>query len=80
MDQIASFGSTGVWLNFITALLIAGCLYFTLTYFQYLKQENEELMKKAKTFAVGSLLLALIIPVFYQMYIMWQMMNFNSFD
>lgn len=79
MEQLSSFGTNGIWIGIISTVFLASCLYFSLTYFEQLKKENEQLIKQSKLFAVGSLVLALIIPAVYQLYVFNQMMNINSF-
>ncbi|MCM3584853.1 hypothetical protein M3182_03720 [Mesobacillus maritimus] len=74
MEQLALTGSIGIWIGIFSALLLAACLYFTLTYFEHLKQGDERLIKQSKLFAVISLFLALGVPGFYQLYLFNQMM------
>ena len=52
-----------------TVLMLSACLYFTLTYFEYLKQDDKRLIKQSKLFAVITLFLALGVPAIYQLYI-----------
>ncbi|WP_400195323.1 hypothetical protein [Lysinibacillus telephonicus] len=58
---------TGNWFSIISKLLIVSCLYFTLTFFQYLKEGDERLIKQSKAAAVVCLGLALLIPGIYFM-------------
>lgn len=66
MDNLTLMG-TGIWFNIITKLLIVACLYFTLTFFQYLKEGDERLIKQSKTAAVVCLGAALLSPGIYFM-------------
>ena len=66
-------GNMGIF----TVLMLAFCLYFVLTYFEHLKKGDEQLTKMAKWLAVGSLILALLIPAIYQLYVYNQMTNIN---
>ena len=77
MEHINSFEIMAIWIGLFSMLFIVTCLYFSLTYFDHLKKENEQLIKQSKFFAVISLLLALTIPLIYQLYIFNQMMNYN---
>ncbi len=74
MEQIAFTGSIGIWLGIFSALMFTASLYFTLTYFEHLKHEDTQLIRKSKFFAVISLLLGLLAPVLYQLYLFNQMM------
>lgn len=62
-------------MGIFTVLMLAVCLYFILTYFEHLKQDDKRLMKQSKLFAVITLFLALGVPAFYQLYIYNQMMQ-----
>lgn len=75
MEQFTFAGSIGIWLGILSAFMFASCLYFTLTYFKYLKQGDERLIKQTKLFAVITLFLALVVPSFYQLYILNQMIR-----
>lgn len=75
MGQLAFTGSIGIWLAIFSAIMFTACLYFTLTYFEYLKQGDDRLIKQSKLFAVITLFLALGVPVFYQLYLLNQMMS-----
>lgn len=61
MDQLAFTASIGRWFGLFSAVMLTACLYFTLTYFEYLKQEDVRLIKQSKFFATITLFLALII-------------------
>ena len=64
-------GNMGIF----TVLMLAVCLYFTLTYFEHLKQGDKRLIKQSKLFAVVTLFLALGVPAIYQIYIYYLMMS-----
>ena len=76
MNQIASMGSIGIYLGIFSSLMLAVCLYFSLTYFEHLKYGDDRLIKQSKLIAVISLVLALMVPAFFQLYVFNQMMNF----
>lgn len=76
MNQIASMGSIGIWIGILSVILLGFCLYFTLSYFEHLKYGDDRLMNQTKLGAVLTLVLALLIPAFYQLLIFNQMMNF----
>ncbi|MEK4485417.1 hypothetical protein MHH81_07390 [Psychrobacillus sp. FSL H8-0484] len=76
MNQL---GSMGIWIGIFSAFTFAICLYFSLTYFEHLKNDDDRLIRQSKLFAVLSLLLALIFPVLYQLYLLNRMMNLNGF-
>jgi hypothetical protein len=77
MNQLASMGSMGIWLGIFSACMFTVCLYFTLTYFEHLKHGDDRLIRQSKLFAVISLILALMVPALYQLYLFEQMMNIN---
>lgn len=76
MNQIASMGSVGIWIGIFSAIMLAFCLYFTLTYFEHLKYGDDRLIKQAKMGAAITLVLALLVPAFFQLFLFNQMMNF----
>lgn len=76
MNQIASMGSVGIWIGIFSAIMLSFCLYFTLTYFEHLKHGDDRLIKQAKMGAVITLVLALLVPAFFQLFLFNQMMNF----
>lgn len=65
----------GSSMGIFTVLMLAVCLYFTLTYFEHLKQGDKRLIKQSKLFAVITLFLALGVPAIYQIYIYYLMMK-----
>ncbi len=74
MDNL-SFVHTGNWVNIVASLIIVLCFYFTLTFFQHLKEGDERLIKQSKAAAVICLALALLIPIIYNFYFVSKMMN-----
>lgn len=65
----------GNWLGILSIVFIVLCLYFTLTFFQYLKQEDARLTKQSKFGAVICLAVSLLIPAIYNLYIFFEMMR-----
>ena len=65
----------GSSMGIFTVLMLAVCLYFTLTYFEYLKQGDKRLTKQSKLFAVITLFLALGVPAIYRIYIYYLTMS-----
>ncbi|CAM3205844.1 hypothetical protein FITA111629_09805 [Filibacter tadaridae] len=74
MDNVALMG-TGNWLGILSTLFFILCFYFTLTFFQHLKSGDERLIKQTKLTAVFCLVLGLLIPAFYSLYIYNEMMR-----
>lgn len=72
MDQFASPGSMIGFFELFSAVMFTLCLYFSLTYFEHLKNGDDRLIKQSKSFAVISLALALIVPAFYLIDLMSQ--------
>lgn len=66
---------TGNWLGILSIVFIVLCFYFTLTFFQYLKQEDARLTKQSKLGAVICLAASLLIPAIYNFYIFFEMMK-----
>ncbi|HWL23796.1 MAG TPA: hypothetical protein VNR38_08610 [Ureibacillus sp.] len=75
MDQLASFGTMGIWVGIFSSIMFVLCLYFFLTYFEHLKHDDDEQIRNSKFLAVVTLALALIVPAFYQLFLFNQMMN-----
>ena len=75
MDQFNSLGTNVIWVGIVSTVFFGTCLYFSLTYFEHLKKGDEHLIKMSKLLAVGSLILALVIPGLYQLYVFNQMTN-----
>ncbi|WP_039042197.1 hypothetical protein [Sporosarcina sp. ZBG7A] len=61
------FGTVN-WLNILSAVFVIACLYFTLSFFQHLKMEDQRLAQQSKIAAVVSLAVALLIPAIYGVY------------
>ena len=76
MNALASSGQIGIWLGIFSAFMMTVCLYFSLTYFEHLKYGDDRLIRQSKLFAVISLVLALMVPAFYQLYMFNEMMNY----
>ena len=76
MNELTSSGQIGIWLGIFSAFMMTVCLYFSLTYFEHLKYGDHRLIRQSKLFAVISLVLALMVPAFYQLYMFNEMMNF----
>ena len=55
----------GSSMGIFTVLMLSACLYFILSYFEYLKQDDKRLIKQSKFFAVITLLLALGVPAIF---------------
>jgi len=68
--------NAGIWLTFVTPIFLVSALYFTLSFFQYLKMDNDRLMTQSKWGAVISLAIALIVPAIYQIVVYYQVMNY----
>lgn len=75
MEEVKTFGNTFNWISIISTLFIPLCFYFTLTFFQHLKKDDERLIKQTKLAAVICLALALLVPAFYNLYMINQMMK-----
>lgn len=52
-------------MGMFAVLMLSACLYFILSYFEYLKQDDKRLIKQSKYFAVITLLLALGVPAIF---------------
>ena len=68
--------NAGIWLTFVTPIFLVSALYFTLSFFQQLKIDNERLVNQSKWGAVISLAIALIVPAIYQIVVYYQVMNY----
>ncbi|WP_419959614.1 hypothetical protein [Psychrobacillus sp. BM2] len=66
---------TGNWAGIISTVLIILCFYFTLTFFQYLKQGDDRLTRQSKFGAVICLAASLLIPTLYNLYFFNAMMQ-----
>jgi len=56
---------TGGNIAIFTVLMLSFCLYFILTYFEYLKKDDKRLIKQSKLLAVITLFLAFGVPAIY---------------
>ncbi|SDO15438.1 hypothetical protein SAMN05518871_11137 [Psychrobacillus sp. OK028] len=72
---MGNFMGTGNWLGIFSTVLIIMCFYFTLTFFQYLKQDDARLTKQSKFGAVICLAASLLIPTLYNLYMFNEMMK-----
>ncbi len=78
MEQFNLLGTGVIWVGLVVTMFFGACLYFSLTYFEQLKKEDDN-FRQSKWFAVISLVLALAVPAVYQLYVFNQMTNINSF-
>lgn len=60
--------NTGSWIGLLTPILMIACFYFTLTFFESLRKEDERVKKQSKLAATICLALALLIPAVYNIY------------
>ena len=60
--------NTGNWLGVLTPILMIACFYFTLTFFESLRKDDERVTKQFKLAATICIALALIIPAIYNLY------------
>jgi|GEM_PF-979935 len=74
MSNMGMFGM-GSWMVIVSALLFVASFYFTLTFFEYLKSEDERVRKQSKIAAVICLAVALLLPAVYQLYFVNEMMR-----
>ena len=74
MDNLNIVGSAN-WINILAMVFIVVCFYCTLMYFQYLKENDDRLIKQSRLVAVICLAIALLVPAFYNFYIFTKMMG-----
>ncbi|MGM0896668.1 MAG: hypothetical protein ACQEV0_02155 [Bacillota bacterium] len=74
MSDMGMFGAAS-WMGIVSALLLVAGFYFTLTFFEQLKDGEQRLRKQAKIAAVLCLAGALLLPVVYQLYFINEMMR-----
>lgn len=55
------------WVGTLSTLLIILCFYFTLTFFENLRKDDERITKQSKLAATICIALALIIPSIYNL-------------
>ncbi|WP_422124409.1 hypothetical protein DHX103_06195 [Planococcus sp. X10-3] len=58
---------TGKWLGILSAILLIVSIYFTFTFFEYLKSDEKRLQKQSKIAALVCVAAALLIPAFYNL-------------
>ena len=51
-----------------SVLMLTACLYFILSYFEYLKEGDKRLTKQTKLFATITLFLGLGVPAVYELF------------
>lgn len=73
MSGLGLFGA-GNWLGIVSTILFIISIYFTFTFFEYLKTEDHRLRKQSKIAAVICISLALMIPAVYNLFINYRMM------
>ncbi|WP_277587150.1 hypothetical protein [Psychrobacillus antarcticus] len=66
---------TGNWLGIFSTAFIILCFYFTLSFFQHLKQGDARLTRQSKLGAVICLAISLLIPAMYNLYMFNEMMK-----
>ena len=70
-----NFMGAGNWIGMLSTILIIICFYFTLTFFQHLRLNDERVVKQSKLAAVICLAIGLMLPVLYGFYMYNQMMR-----
>jgi len=70
-----NFMGAGNWIGMLSTVLIIICFYFTLTFFQHLRLNDERVVNQSKLAAVICLALGLLLPVLYGFYMYNQMMR-----
>lgn len=55
-------------MGIFSVLMLTACLYFILSYFEYLKEEDKRLTKQTKLFATITLFLGLGVPAVYELF------------
>ena len=73
MDMFAAIGTMGIWIGIFSSIMFVLCLFFVLTYFEHLKYGDDQQMRQSKFLAVLTLVLALLVPAFYQLFLLNQM-------
>ena len=61
----SAFFEGGIWANILFTLIIVLCFYFTLTFFEYLRNGDERMIKQSKIGAVICMALSLVIATIY---------------
>lgn len=68
--------NAGIWLTFVTPIFLVCTLFFTLSFFQYLKNDDQRLMAQSKWAAIISMAIALLVPAIYQIVVYYQVVNY----
>ncbi|PAQ15748.1 hypothetical protein CD798_05280 [Bacillaceae bacterium SAOS 7] len=74
MEEVDVFGSAN-WIGILSTIFVILCFYFSLTFFQHLKSDNERMINQSKLAAVICLAIALLVPAIYNLYIFNKMMQ-----
>lgn len=74
MEKLNVLGSVN-WIGILSTIFIILCFYFSLTFFQHLKSDNERMINQSKLAAVICLAIALLVPTIYNLYIVNKMMQ-----
>ncbi|WP_100404087.1 hypothetical protein [Bacillus sp. FJAT-42315] len=69
MEEVNVFGWAN-WIGILSTTFTILCFYFSLTFFQHLKSDNERMINQSKLAAVICLALALLVPAIYNLYIL----------
>ena len=73
--EAINFIDASNWVGILSTIFLIMCFYFTLTFFQYLKQYDERMVKQAKLAAVICLAFGLLLPILYGLYMFSQVMQ-----
>ncbi|OZI10474.1 hypothetical protein CEW92_16720 [Bacillaceae bacterium SAS-127] len=68
MEKLNALASVN-WIGILSTIFIILCFYFSLTFFQHLKSDNERMINQSKLAAVICLAIALLVPTLYNLYI-----------
>jgi hypothetical protein len=60
---------TGIWIDILSPILIILCFYFTLTFFESLRNNDSRIAKQSKLVATLCIAFALLIPAIYKLYL-----------
>ena len=60
--------SLGDGVRIFSICMLTICLYFILSYFEYLKEGDQRLIKQTKLLATISLFLGLVVPALYEIF------------
>ncbi|WP_203333600.1 hypothetical protein [Planococcus beigongshangi] len=67
--------ANGSWIGILSIILLICGIYFTFTFFEYLKDGEQRLRKQAKFAAIICIAAALLVPAFHQLYLYNEMMR-----